>query len=178
MTLMSKAGKEFTKRELTICDDSGYQVKCALLGDNAVAYPEGLSSPVIAVKDGKVGDYGGRTVSCAFSSSMAVDPDIPEAHGLKGWFIQQEQSGAPLDLKVYSGDIRGGKDPLKVISQITSEHLGAGEKVSPKRHNELAGLVHVLSDDRICTRREFCVPRVRDGGMSKKGGREWRFLAL
>jgi replication factor A1 len=126
---MSKAGKEFTKRELTVCDDSGYQVKVTLLGTYAENYQENLSNPVIAVKDGKIGDYGGRTLACSFSSHMSLEPDIPAAHGLKGWFLQQEQNGVPLEFKVYSGEIRGGKDPLKVISQITSEHLGAGEKV-------------------------------------------------
>lgn len=128
--LMSKAGKEFTKRELTICDDSGYQVRVTLFGNHAENYDESLGKPVIAVKDGKVGDFGGRTLSCSFASHYCLEPDVPEAHGLKGWFVQQDQSGGPIDLKTYSGDMSGtGRDPLKVLSQIHDEHLGAGEKV-------------------------------------------------
>lgn len=132
-TLVSKAGKEFTKRELTICDDSGYKVRVTLFGNHAENFSteSAQSRPVLAVKDGRVSDFGGRTLSGSFGSHVLVDPDIPEAHKLKGWFVQQEQGGSMMEFKGYSGEMGagGGRDPPKVISQIKDDRLGCGEKV-------------------------------------------------
>jgi replication factor A1 len=41
--------------------------------------------PVIAFKGVKVGDFGGRSLSMFSNATMAVNPDIPEAHSLRGW---------------------------------------------------------------------------------------------
>ena len=46
---------------------------------------DGSAQPVIAFKGVKVGDFGGRSLSMVSSSSMVTDPDIPEAHTLRGW---------------------------------------------------------------------------------------------
>ena len=42
--------------------------------------------PVIALKECKVSGFRGRSLTTQFSSLMNVDPDIPEAHQLRGWF--------------------------------------------------------------------------------------------
>ena len=36
-------------------------------------------------KGAKVGDFGGRTLSMGGQSTMSADPDIAEAHQLRGW---------------------------------------------------------------------------------------------
>lgn len=41
--------------------------------------------PVVAFKAVKVGDFGGRSLSMISSSTMINNPDIPEAHDLRGW---------------------------------------------------------------------------------------------
>lgn len=43
------------------------------------------TQPVIAFKGVRVGDFGGRSLSMMSSSTMMVDPDIDEAHKLRGW---------------------------------------------------------------------------------------------
>lgn len=42
---------------------------------------------VFAFKGAKVGDFGGRTLSMGGQSTMTADPDIPEAHDLRGWYV-------------------------------------------------------------------------------------------
>lgn len=93
-----------------------------------------IDNPVVAVKGVKVSDFGGRSLSLVGTSSLSVNPDIPEAHRLRGWFDSQ---GRNQHFQSYSqsggstGASSGGgkKDPLKYISQIKDEGLGLGEKV-------------------------------------------------
>lgn len=76
--------KQIKKRELIIVDKSGYSCKVTLWGkqaENWVHSEEGI----FAFKGAKVGDFGGKTLSMGGQSTTAADPDIPEAHELRGW---------------------------------------------------------------------------------------------
>lgn len=46
---------------------------------------DGSGQPVLAIKGAKLSDYGGRSLSASFSSTLMVNPDIPEAYKLRGW---------------------------------------------------------------------------------------------
>lgn len=77
-----------------LVDSSNMQVRLTLWGRqaenfSAAGFQEDGSnlSPVIAFKGVKVGDFNGRSLSMVSSSSMMVDPDIPEAHQLRGWLV-------------------------------------------------------------------------------------------
>lgn len=83
---MSKTtSKPFNKRELTIGDNSGYDVRLTIWGNIAQSFDAAPES-VIAFKGLKVSDFGGRSLSLLSPGSMTVDPDIDEAHKLKGWY--------------------------------------------------------------------------------------------
>ncbi|KAJ8123240.1 hypothetical protein O1611_g9644 [Lasiodiplodia mahajangana] len=77
-------GKAYEKRELTIVDDSQFSVRLTVWGKTATAFAAQPES-VVAFKGVKVSDFGGRSLSLLASGTMAVDPDIEEAHRLKGW---------------------------------------------------------------------------------------------
>lgn len=66
-------------------DRSNHVVSCTLWGNEAEEF-DGSNFPVVAIKAAKVSDFGGRSLSTMMSSTLAVNPDIPEAHGLRGWF--------------------------------------------------------------------------------------------
>lgn len=76
--------KQIKKRELTIADQSQYQVRVTLWGRQAESWDENNAS-VVALKGAKVGDFGGRTLSVSGQTVVSVDPDISEAHALQGW---------------------------------------------------------------------------------------------
>ena len=92
--------RDLAKRELVIVDQSGFQVRLTLWGKQAETYDQ-AGDPVIGFKSVKVGDFGGtaflhsrcrhlthtlgRTLSLLSSGSMQVNPDMPEAHNLRGW---------------------------------------------------------------------------------------------
>lgn len=82
--LVSKAGKPLTKREITLVDESSFQVRLTLWGKTAVTF-DGRDHPAIAFKGAKVSDFGGRSLSLSSSGSMQTNPDIHEAHIVKGW---------------------------------------------------------------------------------------------
>jgi replication factor A1 len=67
-----------------LVDQSGQSVRLTLWGKQAENFSD-ESQPVVAFKGVKVGDFGGRSLSMFSSATMSVNPDIPEAHGLRGW---------------------------------------------------------------------------------------------
>ncbi|KAH8881580.1 replication factor-A protein [Thozetella sp. PMI_491] len=119
------SGKPYDKRELTIVDDTGFSVRVTIWGKTATAFDAAPES-VVAFKGTRVGDFGGRSLSLLSSGTMAVDPDIPEAHKLKGWY---DASGRNDSFSTHNnmssmGTATGRKDETKVISQIKDENLG------------------------------------------------------
>lgn len=65
-------------------DNSGYSVRVTLWGKQAENWQE-TDSGIFAFKGAKVGDFGGRTLSMGVQSSLSENPDITEAHELRGW---------------------------------------------------------------------------------------------
>ena len=95
-------GKELTKRDIVLVDDTNRSVNLTLWGEQAQKF-DGSSNPVIAIKGAKVSDYNGVSLSTIGSSSVTVNPDLTEAHQLKGWW---DQSGS--DANIVSLSTRGG----------------------------------------------------------------------
>lgn len=123
--ITSKAtGKPYQKRELTLVDESHFSVRCTIWGqtaNNFSAQPES----VVALKGVKVSDFGGRSLSLLSSGSMSVDPDIQEAHRLKGWYDSQGRGTNFASHNMSSvGAATGRTDQTKTISQVKDEQLG------------------------------------------------------
>ena len=49
-------------------------------------FEESNLASVIAVKNARVGDFGGRSLSTTFDSQIMVNPDMTEVYTLKGWY--------------------------------------------------------------------------------------------
>ncbi len=47
------------------------------------------SHPVLAVKNARVSDFGGRSLSTTRSSMVELNPDKQEAHSMRGWYDMQ-----------------------------------------------------------------------------------------
>lgn len=48
---------------------------------------DGSGQPILAIKGAKLSDFGGRSLSASFSSTLMINPDIPEAYKLRGWYV-------------------------------------------------------------------------------------------
>jgi replication factor A1 len=63
-----------------------FQVTLTLWGSQAEEF-DGSLQPVLAVKNGRINEFGGgKSVSLLQTSVLQVNPDITEAHELRGWF--------------------------------------------------------------------------------------------
>ncbi|KAJ6448565.1 hypothetical protein C8R47DRAFT_1230987 [Mycena vitilis] len=102
--ITSKAtNRQVLKRELTLVDTSCFSVGMTLWGKQAEQF--GSYDAVIAFKSVKVGDYGGRSLSFFSPSSMELNPDIPAAHALRGWY---EESGTTISYQTHQSSSGSG----------------------------------------------------------------------
>ena len=122
--------KPYDKRELSLVDDTGYQVRVTIWGKTATEF-DGNPESVVAFKGTRVSDFGGKSLSLLSSGTMAIDPDIPEAHKLKGWYDSQGRSGSFATHQNLSslGGATGRQDEAKTVAQVKEEQLGMGEKM-------------------------------------------------
>ena len=121
--------KPYDKRELTLVDNTGYSVRLTVWGNSATNFDANVES-VLAFKGVKVSDFGGRSLSLLSSGSMTVDPDIDDAHKLKGWFLAQGRNDSFMTHAQMGGSVgaAGGRsDPNKTTMQVKEENLGMGE---------------------------------------------------
>jgi replication factor A1 len=120
--------KPYDKRELTLVDDTGFSVRLTIWGKTAMAF-DAQPESIVAFKGAKVSDFGGRSLSLLSSGSMTVDPDIQEAHKLKGWYDSQGRNDTFNSHSAMAGaGVAGGRqDPLKTITQVREENLGSSE---------------------------------------------------
>jgi replication factor A1 len=85
--LAKSTGRELKKRELILIDDTLIEIRCALWGEKALATNFNWhENPLLALKEAKVSDYGGKSLSAGMS--LSCNPDIPEAHALHAWKMQ------------------------------------------------------------------------------------------
>ncbi|XP_029528342.1 replication protein A 70 kDa DNA-binding subunit-like isoform X2 [Oncorhynchus nerka] len=125
--LNTKNNREVSKRTLNLMDQSGKLVEVTLWGEEAETF-DGSGQPILAIKGAKLSDYGGRSLSASFSSTVMVNPDIPEAYKLRGWYDKEGHSmdGQSLtDARTGGG---GGNTNWKTLADIKTEHLGHGDK--------------------------------------------------
>ncbi|KXS96621.1 hypothetical protein AC578_10433 [Pseudocercospora eumusae] len=119
--------KPYSKRELTLVDDTGYNVRLTIWGKVAESF-DASPEAVVAFKGVKVSDFGGRSLSLLSSGSMNIDPDIDEAFKLKGWYQANgstTQFASHANTMATVGATSGGrKDDTKTIQQIRDENLG------------------------------------------------------
>lgn len=125
----TKKGDPFDKRDITIVDDTGYSVRCTVWGKQASEFNTPLEK-VVAVKAAKVSDFGGKSLSLFSSSSLVVDPEIPEGFALQGWYLSRgkEQSFQSMASTNTSAGGISASDNRITIETAKLENLGMSEK--------------------------------------------------
>lgn len=86
MLVSRTTGKDMKKRDINLIDESNTMVTLTLWGTQAEEF-SGNDNPVLAIKGARVGEFnGGKNLSTLSGTAVQIDPDIPEAHRLRGWF--------------------------------------------------------------------------------------------
>ena len=161
--------KPYDKRDLTLVDDSSYSVRVTIWGKTATNF-EVKPESVVAFKGVRVSDFDGRSLSLLSSGTMTVDPDIPEAHRLKGWYDAAGHSGnfAKHSNMSTMGNATGRQDQLKTIAEVRDQGLGT-EDVA---YFTLKATVVFIK------RENFCYPACSSAECNKKvtdmGDGTWR----
>ncbi|KAJ5605884.1 Nucleic acid-binding OB-fold [Penicillium lagena] len=153
--------KPYDKRELTLVDNTGFSVRLTIWGataNNFSAPPES----VVAFKGVKVSDFGGRSLSLLSSGSMTVDPDIEEAHRLKGWYDAQGRAENFTSHASVSNASNSSARPdhFKTIAQVREEQLGMSDQVD---YFSLKATVIYIKQDST-----WCYPACLSEGCNKK----------
>ena len=122
--------KPYDKRELTIVDNTNFSVRVTIWGNTAANFDVGVES-IVAFKGVKVSDFGGRSLSLLSSGSMAVNPDVEEAHKLRGWYdgMGRNETFSNHEAMRAAGAAGGRGDAFKTASQVKEENLGMSETV-------------------------------------------------
>jgi replication factor A1 len=154
--------KPYDKRELTLVDNTGYSVRLTVWGKVAASWDVQPES-VVAFKGVKVSDFGGRSLSLLSSGSVSANPDMPEAHRLKGWYDEQGRAGSFATHSNIQGGMGGAggssRDPFKTIAQVKDEQLGMSE--NPDYFAVKASIQYIKQDN-------FCYPSCLSEGCNKK----------
>lgn len=120
--------REVSKRNIYLMDMSGKVVSATLWGEDADKF-DGSRQPVMAIKGARVSDFGGRSLSVLSSSTVMVNPDMPEAYKLRGWFDSEGQNLDAVSISdLKSGGLAGGNTNWKTLYEVKSENLGQGDK--------------------------------------------------
>ncbi|KAH9018107.1 replication factor-a protein [Lactarius pseudohatsudake] len=178
----SKSGRvlmwnpQVQKRELKIVDDSKYDVRLTLWAKQAEKYCTPVDT-VVAFKGVRVGDFKGRTLSLLSYGSVAVSPDIPEAHALKGWYLD---GGAQTTFTPHSqvglSSGSGGtfnRSEMRTIFDIKGAQLGMSDKAdffstrATIMHIKTNNLVYPACPTSQCSKK---MTEIHDGWRCEKCG--------
>lgn len=118
--------KELKKRDVTIVDQSLSSMNITLWDTQAEDF-DGSLQPVIAIKGCRIREFmGSKSLSLLGSTVMQINPDIEEAHRLRGWY-----DALPSNVEFNSLSARseiGSNSKLLTIVGAQQAQLGSGEK--------------------------------------------------
>ncbi|XP_025413456.1 replication protein A 70 kDa DNA-binding subunit isoform X1 [Sipha flava] len=127
VNLVSKTTrKELKKRDVTIVDQSLSSITITLWDTQAEDFDASLQ-PVVAIKGSRIREFmGSKSLSLLGSTVMQINPDIEEAHRLRGWF-----DSLPSNIEFNSLSARsegGANNQFLTIKGAQLAQLGNGDK--------------------------------------------------
>ncbi|XP_031429075.1 replication protein A 70 kDa DNA-binding subunit isoform X2 [Clupea harengus] len=143
--ITTKNSREVSKRNIHLMDMSGRVISLTMWGAEAETF-DGSGQPIMAIKGARLSDFGGRSLSTLFSSVVMMNPDLPEAYKLRGWY---DKEGHAMDgqsmTELRGGGGGGGNTNWKTLADVKTEHLGHGEK--PDYFSCIGTVVHLRKEN-------------------------------
>jgi len=161
-SLTSRAGKELTKRELVVVDQSLTEVNLTLWGTHAQNYAE-TGNPVVAVKAARVSDFGGVSLSMGFSSTIQFNPDLPQSHELRGWYDSEGSTAVTNSLTQAGGQAGNYAANEKSFGECKKENFGMNSD-KPEYYSNTAWITLIPKDKAMY---QGC-PNLNDGKTCNK----------
>lgn len=129
MTITLRAGGEKRKKTLFIADESDTKCEFTIWGDKADDFREEVGT-VMFLKNGRIGDFGGRNLSSQGSSHVEFSPDDQRAFALKTWYDSQGSGKQMTSLS--SGGGGGGGAKAQTLAEVAEEDLTIGLSIDGK----------------------------------------------
>jgi len=131
--ISKKTGKESAKREVTLIDDSGYDIRMTFWGDYAQKSDEfWRACPVVAARGCRISDFGGLSLSSQWSGVYKFNFfNFQRCKQLYDWFHEQggkDTSTNPLTVSSFASGTSLGPVPMSqrgALDDIQSKDLGA-----------------------------------------------------
>ncbi|KAG0164366.1 Replication factor A protein 1 [Apophysomyces sp. BC1015] len=123
-------GKQASIREIMLVDETMRKIRFALWDESATTI-DLSGEPVLACKGVRVNDFNGRSLSLALDGTVAINPDIVEAHKLKQWYAHHGPSAEFVPyIQKYDPSERY-RNEIKITLQAAKRGgLGLGDKAS------------------------------------------------
>ncbi|KAI0295475.1 replication factor-a protein [Russula brevipes] len=140
--ITTRNNKTTQKRDLTVVDDTEFSIRLTLWGKQAEQFSAPLGT-VIAFKGVRVSEFNGN------SGSIVINPDIQEAHFLKGWYMDggaQASFNSHTQAGLSSGP--GGainRSEMRTIDDVKVAQLGMSDK--PDFFAIRATIMHIKTDN-------------------------------
>jgi len=144
------SGKEMQKRDITLVDKTNREISLTLWGKQAEDFNDD-SQPVLALKGVRVSDFGGKSLSTGFSTSIQFNPDIREAHILRGWFDNEGINSESSSLSHGGRGAAGGSTPWKLLREANSN-----EHIDPEKGDYFMSKVTIMSVKRENSAYQAC----------------------
>jgi len=118
--------KELKKRDVTIVDQSLSSVTITLWDTQAEDF-DGSLQPVIAIKGSRIREFmGSKSLSLLGSTVMQINPDIEEAHRLRGWYDSLPSNIEFNNISTRSDAVANAQ--FLTIKGAQLAQLGSGDK--------------------------------------------------
>ncbi|KAM6984633.1 LOW QUALITY PROTEIN: replication protein A 70 kDa DNA-binding subunit-like [Aplochiton taeniatus] len=127
--ITTRSSREVSKRVVHLMDTTNTEVEVTLWGEERVLTSHSAWSSNCfrtRLKGARVSDFGGRSLSALFSSTLLVNPDMPEAFLLRGWY---DLKGHTLNSQSLTKKrTAGGRANMvwKNLIDVQNKHLGQG----------------------------------------------------
>ncbi|KAK7602162.1 hypothetical protein V9T40_009603 [Parthenolecanium corni] len=136
--------RDLKKRDITLVDSSDASIVISLW-DSAAEQFDGSSMPVVAIKGGRLTEYqGGKSISIGNNSTMQINPDIPKAHQLRGWYDSLSDQHQFSNISNKSGG--DGNNKVITLKEASLQQLGTHDKTD---YFSCEGTVMYVPSDRV-----------------------------
>jgi len=116
-----KAGQRFTFREVDLADDSLCGVKLKLWGEVGTAFT-GQTGDILLARGALVDDFGGSvSLKNGSSTSVGLDPPMPEAAALRRWWAAQAPAQQVEMLSRGSPSAPVGPLEYRTLAEVEAE---------------------------------------------------------
>ena len=129
-TIMKRDGGETQKRSIYLRDDSNHSIELTLWSPHAIDLGgpvESLiaagESPVVAIKNARIGEFQGKNLGTVGSTLVEINPDCNEAAAMRAWF---DNGGSTAEVTSLSGQGASGGRSSNELSMAKILEVGEG----------------------------------------------------